>query len=323
MNRRTVLSLAAGALAGAATTRPALAGPIDDVSMVIGQKGSWDSMVAPYGIDRGIFAKQKLELKIAYTAGGPDTISAVATGGADFGFGIGTTAVIAAFAKGAPIRIVAADFTGGSDLYFYAKPDSPINSFADMTGKSIGFTRVGSSTYMVVHALADQFKVTPNFVSTGEVAATLTQVMSGQVDVGWSVVPELLDLLQQKKIKMIARGSEAKLLGNQTIRVNVVNVNFLRDHRDVAVRFFKAYAATLDDIYRNFDRAVAFYAQFSGVPLEQAKALKAFETQKATALYPIAGFDQSMRDAVEYKFIPKPLEPDQAKAIFEILVPHR
>jgi NitT/TauT family transport system substrate-binding protein len=321
MNRRTVLSLAAGALAAAATTAPALAD--DPVALVVGQKGSWDSMIAPYGVERGFFKKERIELKMSYSAGGPDTIQAVATGSDDFGFGIGTTAVIAAFAKGAPIRIASADFTGGGDLYFYAKPESPINSFADMTGKSIGFTRVGSSTYAVEHALADQFKVQPNFVSTGEVAATLTQVMSGQIDVGWSVVPELLDLVGQKKIKVIARGSEAKILAGQTVRVNVVNTNFLRDHRDVAVRFYRAYAATLNEVYRDMDRAIAYYAQFAGIALDQAKAIKAYENPQNSALYPVAGFDQSLKDALEYKFIPAPLTADQQKGIFEILAPHK
>jgi NitT/TauT family transport system substrate-binding protein len=322
MNRRTVLSLVAGACAAAATTAPARAAD-DPVSFIVGQKGSWDSMMGPYGVDRGFFKRERIELKMSYSAGGPDTIQAVATGGADFGGGIGTTAVIAAYAKGAPIRIASADFTGGGDLYFYAKPESPINSFADMTGKSIGFTRVGSSTYAVEHALADQFKVQPNFVSTGEVAATLTQVMSGQIDVGWSVVPELLDQVAQKKIKVIARGSEAKILAGQTVRVNIVNANFLRDHRDVAVRFYRALSSTMNDVYRDVDHAIAFYAQFAGIPLDQAKAIKPYESPQNSALYPIAGFDQSMKDALDYKFIPAPLSPEQQKGIFEILAPHR
>lgn len=321
MNRRNVLALTAGALAAAATTVPALAD--DSVAFIVGQKGSWDSMIAPYGVERGLFKRERIEVKMSYSAGGPDTIQAVATGGADFGGGIGTTAVIAAFSKGAPIRIASADFTGGGDLYFYAKPETPINSFADMTGKSIGFTRIGSSTYAVEHALADQFKVQPNFVSTGEVAATLTQVMSGQIDVGWSVVPELLDLVNQKKIKVIARGSEAKVLAGQTVRVNVVNATFLRDHRDVAVRFYRAYSATMTEVYRDMDRAIAFYAQFAGIALEQAKAIKPYETPANSALYPVAGFEQSLKDALDYKFIPAPLTPDQQKGIFEILAPHK
>lgn len=320
MDRRTVLTLAAGALAAAATTAPALAA--DPVGLIVGQKGSWDSMIAPFGVERGFFKRERIELRMSYSAGGPDTIQAVATGGDDFGFGIGTTAVIAAYMKGAPVRIASADFTGAGDLYFYAKPDSPINTFADMTGKSIGFTRVGSSTYAVEHALADQFKVQPNFVSTGEVSATLTQVMSGQIDVGWSVVPELLDLVGQKKIKVIAKGSEAKSIGGQTVRVNIVNANFLRDHRDVAVRFFRAYAATLQQVYRDMDRAIAFYAQFSGLSLDQAKAIKPYETPQNGALFPVAGFDRSVQDALEYKFIPALPTPEQQKGIFEILAPH-
>ncbi len=230
--------------------------------------------------------------------------------------------MISAYSKGAPIRIVAAQFTGASDLYFYVKADSPIASFADMNGKSIGFTRIGSSTWTVEHALADQFHVQPNYVSTGEVPATLTQVMSGQIDAGWSDVPELLDQVAQKKIKIIARGSDAKSLAGQTIRVNIVNAKFLRDRHDDADRYFLAYAATIGYVYKNLDKTLAFYSQFSGVSLDQARLLKAYLTPQAAVLYPVSGFDRSIQDAIEFKFISAPLTPEQQKGIFEILVPH-
>ena len=50
----------------------------------------------------------------------------------------------------------------------------------------MGYSRPGSSTHLVAQALAEHFKVKPKLVSTGGVPDTRTQVMSGQIDAGWS-----------------------------------------------------------------------------------------------------------------------------------------
>jgi NitT/TauT family transport system substrate-binding protein len=317
MIRRTLVTLA---LIAAVTAASSLAARADDtINVSAGQKGAWDEMVMQQGVDAGIFKKEHIDLNISYTAGGPDTIVAVATGGADMGFGIGTTAVIAAFAKSAPIVIASGSFTGASDLFFYAKNDSPINAYKDINGKSIGFTRPGSSSFVAEHILAEQENVTPTYVATGEMAATLTQVMSGQVDVGWSVVPVNLDLVAKKQVKIIGRGSDAKALQNQTVRVNIANTKWLAAHRDVAVRFWRAYAASIDWMYKNPNLSLANLARYNGISVDEAKAVLPFYPQKALALYPISSFEKSINDAVSFKFIPAPLTADQQKAIFDIV----
>ena len=144
---------------------------------------------------------------------------------------------------GAPIRIVASSSTGEPGIYYYVRSESPLKSFADLNGKSVGFTRPGSSTWLVARMLAQQAGVQPNYVSTGEAAATLTQVMSGQVDVGWSAPPFGSDLLADKKIRVIGTGKEARALSNQSIRVHIGNSNFIKAHRDMAERFWRAYDA--------------------------------------------------------------------------------
>jgi NitT/TauT family transport system substrate-binding protein len=315
MIRRTLMTLALGAAVMAASTLAVRAD--DTINVSAGQKGAWDEMVMQQGIDAGIFKKERIDLNISYTAGGPDTIQAVATGGADMGFGIGTTAVIAAYVKGAPIKIASASFTGASDLFFYAKIDSPINSFKDMNGKSIGFSRPGSSTFVAEHLLAEQEKVTPNYVATGEMSATLTQVMSGQVDVGWAVVPVNLDLIAKKQLKIVARGSDIKALSSQTVRVNIYNTKWLDAHRDAAQRFWRAYAATIDWMYKNPNASVANFGRYNGISTEEAKAVLPFYPKKALQLYPISSFAKSVNDAIAFKFITAPLTDEQQKSIFD------
>jgi NitT/TauT family transport system substrate-binding protein len=317
MRRRRFVSIAAGAAAAVSAARPAAAE--ETVSLAIGQKGGWTSMMAQQGVDAGIFKRAGLELKIAYTAGGPDTISAVASGAADVGVGVGTTAVIAAFAKGAPVRIVCADFTGASDIFYYTRPDSPLNTFADVNGRSVAFTRPGSSSFTIAQVLAAQYNLKPNFVSGGDLAAILTQVMSGQLDVGMSAAPLYLDLVAQKKLKIIANGSEAKELQNQTVRVEIANVPFLRDRREVGRRFIRAYAQTQDWMYGNLDRAAANYARYNDMPVEIARLAVTYYPRQSVALNRVNDFERSVKDALDLKFISAPLTADQQKAIFDLL----
>lgn len=315
MIRRTLLTLA---LSLAAVTATGVAARADDtINVSVGQKGAWDQMIIQQAIDQGFFKKEHLDVNASYTAGGPDTIQAVATGSADMGFGIGTTAVIAAFVKGAPIKIASGSFTGASDQYFYVKSDSPIKSVKDFTGKSIGFSRPGSSTYTSEHVLAEENGVTPNYVATGEMSATLTQVMSGQVDIGWAVVPVNLDLVAKKQIKIVAKGSDAKALATQAVRVNIVNSKWVDAHRDANARFWKVYASTIDWMYKNTGASVANFAKYNSMTADDAKSVLTFYPRNSLSVWPVQGLDKSIADAVEFKFIPKPLDDTQKKSIFD------
>lgn len=302
----------------AAALFPAAARADDTVNLAIPQKGAWDTMVAQQCVDSGICKRAKLEIKQTYTSGGSDTVQAVVGGGVDIGIGVGTTAAIAAYSKGAPVKIVAAQMTGAPDQYFYVKAESPINSFKDLNGKSIGFTRPGSSSYVCEHVLAEQEGVKPNFVATGEMAPTLTQVMSGQIDAGWAVAPINFDLIKAKKIKIIGRGSDAKALSGQTVRVSLANATWLNSHRDVAQRFWKAYADTIDWMYKNQSQSLANYARYNNFSLDDAKPVLQYYPQSAMQVAKIADFDKSIGDAVEFKFIPQPLTADQKTAAIDL-----
>ena len=97
----------------------------DTLKLAIGQRGLWDSSIAEIGTQAGIFARHGLELQVFYTSGGGETQQAVISGSADIGVSPGTLGVLGAFAKGAPIRIIAGEATGTAEYYF-VKADSPV-----------------------------------------------------------------------------------------------------------------------------------------------------------------------------------------------------
>ena len=131
----------AAALAAAALTTPASAD--DLVKMTIGQRGHRDTAVPHRREKAGIFKKHGLQLEMVYTRGSGETVQPVISGNVDLGLAVGTLGAIGYFAKGAPIRIVAAQATGAAD-YWYAKSDSGIKSLKDSKGKPIAYSTNGS-----------------------------------------------------------------------------------------------------------------------------------------------------------------------------------
>src|SRR5260370_9450154 len=111
----------------------------DALKVTIGQRGNWDTSIAQLGTKAGIFKKHGLELEMIYTSGSGETLQPVIAGSVDLGLAVGTLGAIAAYAKGAPVRIVGAQATGAAD-YWYAKATSPIKSLKDTDGKTLAFS---------------------------------------------------------------------------------------------------------------------------------------------------------------------------------------
>lgn len=315
LSRRSVVAgIAATPFAVPAFVRSARAN--DLVRVACPQKGAWDTMITVQGDMCGFFKKAGIDIDVTYTAGGSDTIQVVATRGVDIAMATGTTAVIGAYAHGAPVRILSAEFTGQSDIYWYVKAASQIKSFADVNGKSIGFTRPGSSSFIAEHLMASNYKVTPTFVSSGEMPATRTMVMSNQLDVGWAVPPTNLDLLDQGQIRIIGRGSDIPQLRGQTTRVNLVNAAFLSEKPDVAARFLKVYLQSVDWMYAHQDESLKRWAGWNNVSIEIARQSIKFFPKEAIGRLGVLDFNQSLDDALTYKAIEKPFTLDQQRDIF-------
>src|SRR5258705_11968809 len=87
----------------------------DKLKLTIGQRGNWDTAIAQLGTKAGIFKKHGLELEMIYTSGSGETLQPVISGSVDLGLAVGTLGAIAAYAKGAPVRIIRAEATGAAD----------------------------------------------------------------------------------------------------------------------------------------------------------------------------------------------------------------
>jgi NitT/TauT family transport system substrate-binding protein len=314
---KTMTALAGAMMALGLMQAPA-ANAQDVLRLAIGQRGNWDTSVSELGQRAGIFRKHGLELKILYTQGGGETQQAVISGSVEVGIAAGIMGVISAFGKNAPVRIIGAETTGGADLFWYVKADSPLKTLKDLEGKTVAYSTNGSSTHGVVMAYQNENGIKMKPVTTGGPAATLTQVMSGQIDVGWSAPPFGLDLLDQGKIRIIASGEDAAAFRGQTVRLNITNVQTLKAKKDQIVRYMTAYRETVDWMYSSPD-AIKAYAEFVGIPEAIARRTRdEFFPKKAIDPDKIVGLDAVMPDAVALKYISAPLTKDQLAELIQI-----
>jgi NitT/TauT family transport system substrate-binding protein len=302
--------------AGAATAADAL-------KATIGQRGNWDSAVVHLGTKAGIFHKHGLEVEAIYTSGSGETLQPTIAGSVDIGIAVGTLGALAAYAKGAPVRIIGAQATGAAD-YWYAKASSPIRSLKDTDGKTIAFSTNGSSTHSVVLAFMKEFGLTAKPTATGSPSSTLTAVMTDQVDVGWASPPFGLKEMSEGKIRLIARATDASLVRGRTIRVVVANAQVLAQRADAIARFMQACRDSIDYMYGDDPQVIKDYAEFVGVSEPLARRVRDEFFPKAL-VWPdeIKGLDSLMEEAVMLKFISAPLTKEQVDDFVRIPVPSR
>src|ERR1700736_197482 len=83
------------------------------------QRGSWEGAIPELGKQAGIFEKHGLDLEILYTQGGGERLQIVISGAVDIGLSARTLGTLGAYAKGAPMRIIAASSTGSQEKFWF------------------------------------------------------------------------------------------------------------------------------------------------------------------------------------------------------------
>ncbi len=279
----------------------------DRLKLAVGQKGFWDTAMPWMGQEKGFFREAGIALDIQWTDGGADTEQAVITGSFDVGIAVGIMGVIGAWAKRAPVAMISAQMTGSPDLYWYVRAETAPRGFKDLAGKTVGFSRPGSSSNLIAAALAKAAGVEVKLISTGGPAATLT-------------VPVNLNLVQDGKIRMIAAGNDAPGIAEQTVRINITNKPTLDRRADALRRFLAAYQRSIDWAYDS-PEALEMYAKFAQVtPAVVAELRGKYFPKAALTLNHVGRIEASIQEAVQAKRLDRPLTAEQSRDMLRPIV---
>ena len=192
-----------------------------------------------------------------------------------------------------------------------------MQSMKDAAGKTVGFSTTGSSSHMEVLAFLKYYGVDAKPVATGGTAATFTQVMSGQVDIGWSSPPFGIEAAREGKIRIIARGTDVAVLNDRTVRWNITNLDMLAKRPDAIQRYMQAYRETIEWMYGEA-AALDIYADYAKLPASQVRNVRDYIPKTAVDPGRIAGMDEIIADAVQLKSIAAPLTETQKRELVQM-----
>src|SRR5262245_28947333 len=138
---------------------------------------------AEVGMEAKIFEQEGIEIEVTSFRGDAQLQQALAAGGVDVGLGSGPG--LGFRAKGAPAIGVAAMFGPPVNLALVLPSDTPVRTIADLNGKRIGVTTVGSLTDWLVRELSrqqgwgsDGIKI----LALGQMQARLAAIQRGELD---------------------------------------------------------------------------------------------------------------------------------------------
>jgi NitT/TauT family transport system substrate-binding protein len=289
------------------------------VRLAIPQKGLFDTTIPTLMADKKGFLKEEgIQTEIFWTSGGAETVRVVTAGSADIGLATGTESVVTAFAKGSPVKIVSAEITGSPDLFWIVRADSPYKTIKDLDGKSVGYSRAGSSTHMIIQLAAEHYKIKPKLVAVGGVPDSFTAVMTKQVDAGWSSPPSFLDRIEKGEIRIVFKASELEPTRDVTLRVNFANAVFYEKNTRLVRGFVRALKKSVDYMYNNPNETIALFAEVNKFPLSLAEAGFKFFPKESLALSPVSRVDFSVDLALKLKMITKAPTQDELRKLIAV-----
>lgn len=140
----TAFGLAALAAALVLADQPRAANAAETVRVGKAVPSAFTFVPLDIGVKEGIFAKYGLKVEIVNFTGDAKLQQGLASNAIDFGLGSGPGMAFAA--KGAPVRAVAAYFGAPANICVTVKEGSPIKTVADLKGKVMAVSTVGSLT---------------------------------------------------------------------------------------------------------------------------------------------------------------------------------
>jgi NitT/TauT family transport system substrate-binding protein len=273
--------------------------------------------------EKGFFRDAGLTVETVVVRGGGENVQAAVSGSVQIVIGTGFFAVLSAFQKGAPVKVLASEMTGLPDLFWYTTGNAPHRKLEDLAGKRIAYSTAGASSHMAVLAVADQLKAkglpAPQGVSLGGFPDALTALKTGQTDAAFGVPPLFFDQIEKGELRIVFRGDEIQKFNDVTIRVTFANADYLQKNPETVRAFFKAYQKALDFIFDNRQETVKIWLK-RGLKSTEALAAKSYDfyTKTSMAMKPVKGVQTTMEDAVKFNFLKQPLSQAELDRLIDL-----
>jgi NitT/TauT family transport system substrate-binding protein len=219
--------------------------------------------------DLKIFDKNGLDVDVIMITGGARSVATLLSGSTQFGTG-SATAPLLATARGSDIKIIAASYNK-FPYAFIAKPD--IRTPKDLRGKKISILNYGGSNDLALQLALKEWSIRQQEVIViigGDAPTRLAALLTGAIDATILSPPQLTKAVQAGYRVLADMGD---MNANFTQSSLYLKGSSLRDNRDRAKRFLRAYAEAVRVIKTDRERTSKVFA--TRMRIEEPEMLKA------------------------------------------------
>jgi NitT/TauT family transport system substrate-binding protein len=274
------------------------------------------------GTQLGIFAKNGVDVQRIDLAGGAKLQQAMTAGAVDAALSGGTD--LQFLVKGAPEKAVAMMGTAPANLALIVATDSPLKTVADLKGKKVGATTVGSLTSWFAQEVARREGWGPNGVTlvyVGGMDSTLAALESKNIDAAVGNLEVSYIVEAQGKIRILQRGGD--LVKDFVGSIIYASDAEIAQHPDTLRRFLKGWFETVAYLHAHKAEAVQIMAKIMNAP--EGVTAKIYDAEMSS--FPTDGhFDRAKLKVVEQALLNFKLidaMPDESKLLDERFLPAR
>ena len=266
-----------------------LMSPLSDRSLLAADKAvvvhsALNMLTAPLWVakEKGFFHKYGLDVDLIYIPSGTLGMQAL-LGGETKILAADGSSVINSRLRGAPAKI----FIGMVNFYpnpFYSTQD--IKTPADLRGKSIAVTRIGSSSYTATVMLLKKFGLEEGrdytIIQLGSTQNRLAALTKGMINGTTLSAPESV-IARNAGMKVLVSGSEIAKLGVtiQHQSANALESSLHGDFRPRLVSFAKGYLEGVRHVYRSKEDTLQVLKKYTRVTDSQVLSLSYDESYQA------------------------------------------
>ncbi len=261
-------------------------------------------------VEAGFFKQKGVSLELITMRGGPAAANALISGDVDLVTGALEQA-LKMKAKGQDVKVIAS-IQHKSPFAIVVPADSPAKTLADLKGKTIGVTAVGSSSDVQLRGYIRQQGMDPekDFQITGLGPSILPAFERGQIDAAIMLAPALTKVLADRKARAIA-DFRKEPYHTMTIIVRAADVTGPRaaQLKSVVQAMAISQKALYDDPGLAVRVAKAYFPDMDPVLMEQMiKAeIRDFASFPKDAKVSREGFDNVVQTLIRIKELDKPI----------------
>lgn len=224
---------------------------------------AWTFTPLDIGIQEGIFAKQGLDVVASASAGDAKLQQLLASGSVDIGIGSGPGMAFAA--KGAPQKAVAEMYGAPRNMAVMVGYDSAIKSVADLKGKKLGCTTVGSLTAWIGHRINEKEGWGDKgiiVVPIGGMPPARAAIKTHQIDGYIGALESGYKLEESKEWRVIT--SATPFVDHFITHVHFARNEVIAKNPDAVRAFLKGWFETIAFMKAHKDKAVEISAKVLG-----------------------------------------------------------